>query len=223
MGRTRRSTPLRVVGAAVVAALLVAMTLSTRFVTPEELASIGPEVFDPQQVADELFTEANETVPESATPLPELLTGLEQDVAATAEDRGAATPNETTYLFPVSGEATVVTAQREAVEITVDGVSPETPLSIAAGPTVNGTVLRDALGFRFGDASNQTTYQQVGDALKTLVQEQVAQGIGDQGTDGLTRGTKIGFTGIVSVTDTGAPQSPAKPVQVQPLTVEVDR
>ncbi|MFD2027466.1 DUF2291 family protein [Promicromonospora aerolata] len=223
MGRTRRSTPLRVVGAAVVAALLVAMTLSTRFVTPEELASIGPEAFDPQQVADELFTEANETLPDAATPLPELLTGLEQDVAGTADRLEAVTPNETTYLFPVTGEATVVATQPQAVEITVDGVSEKTPLSIAAGPAVNGTVLRDALGFRFGDASNQTTYQQVGDELKALVQDQITESTGDEGPTGLAKGTKLSFTGIVTVTDTGLPQSPAKPVQVQPLTMEVDR
>lgn len=223
MGRTRRSTPFRVAGAAAVAALLVAMTLSTRFVTPEELSSIGPEVFDPRQVAEELFTEANQTLPDAATPLPELLTGLEQDVAETADSLGATKPNATTYLFPVAGEATVVATQRQAVEITVDGVSEETPLSIAAGPAVNGTVLRDALGFRFGDASNQTTYQQVGDELKTLVQEQLADDVGDQGTTGLAEGTRLSFTGIVTVTDTGLPQAPAKPVQVQPLTVEVDR
>jgi predicted lipoprotein len=223
MGRTRRSTPLRVAGAAVVAALLVAMTLSTRFVTPEELASIGPEAFGPQQVADELFAEANETLPDAATPLPELLTGLEQDVTGTADRLEAVTPNETTYLFPVSGDATVVATQQQAVEITVDGVAAETPLSLAAGPAVNGTVLRDALGFRFGDASNQTTYQQVGDELKALLQDQLAQGAGGQDTTELAPGTKLAFTGIVTVTDTGVPQSPAKPVQVQPLTVEVDR
>lgn len=223
MGRIRRTTPFRVAGAAAVAALLVAMTLSTRFVTPEELASIGPEVFDPKQVADELFAEANETLPEAATPLPELLTGLEQDVAATADTLEAARPNETTYLFPVTGEATVVATQQQAVEITVDGVSEETPLSIAAGPAVNGTVLRDALGFQFGDASNQSTYQQVGDELKTLIQDQLAEGTGDEGATGLAKGTKLSFTGIVTVTDTGIPQAAAKPVQVQPLTMEVDR
>ena len=91
--------------------------------------------------------------------------------------------------------------------------------SLASGPATNGAVLRDALGFKFGDASNQTTYQQVGDELKALVQEQVGQGIGPK----VSPGTTLRFTGIVSVTDTGMPQPPAKPVQVQPLTVEVVR
>lgn len=221
MGRNRRLTPLRVVGAAAVAVLLVAMTLSTRFVTPEELASLGPEVFDPGQAAGDLFTEANETLPDAASPLPEVLAGLRDDVAGTAEDLGAARPNETTYLFPVAGEATVVAVQDQAVEISVEGVPGETPLSIAAGPAVNGTVLRDMLGFRFGDASNQTTYQQVGDELKSLVQEQLDTSLRDSGE--VTEGTVLTFTGIVTVTDTGVPQSPAKPVQIQPLTVEAGR
>lgn len=219
MTRHRRLTPFRIGGAVALAALLVAMTLSTRFVTPDELASIGPEKFDPAQTAEDLFTEANETIPDAATPLPELLTGLQKDVAGTADDLEASRPNDTTYLFPVRGTATVIASQQQAVEITVEGVPATTPLSLASGPAANGAVLRDALGFTFGDASNQTTYQQVGDELKALVREQIDQGTGGQ----IAPGTKLDFTGIVSVTDTGMPQPAAKPVQIQPLTVEVAR
>ena len=217
MTRHRRLTPFRIGGAVAVAALLVAMTLSTRFVTPDELASIGPETFDPAQTAEDLFAEANETIPDAATPLPELLTGLQKDVAKTADDLDASRPNDTTYLFPVRGTATVVATQDQAVEITVEGVPGTTPLSLASGPATNGAVLRDALGFKFGDASNQTTYQQVGDELKALVREQIEQGAGAK----IAPGTKLDFTGIVSVTDTGMPQPAAKPVQIQPLTLEV--
>jgi predicted lipoprotein len=217
MTRHRRLTPFRIGGAVALAALLVAMTLSTRFVTPDELASIGPEAFDPAQTAADLFAEANKTIPDAATPLPELLSGLQKDVAKTAEDLGASKPNDTTYLFPVRGTATVVATQQQAVEITVEGVPGTTPLSLASGPAANGAVLRDALGFKFGDASNQTTYQQVGDELKALVREQIEQGTGAK----IAPGSKLDFTGIVSVTDTGMPQPAAKPVQIQPLTVEV--
>lgn len=216
MTRPRRLTPFRIGGAVALAALLVAMVLSTRFVTPDELASIGPEVFDPAQTAEDLFAEANETIPDSATPLPELLTGLQKDIPRTAEDLEASKPNDTTYLFPVRGTATVVATQQQAIEITVEGVPETTPLSIASGPATNGAVLRDALGFKFGDASNQTTYQQVGDELKALVRKQIDEGTGAK----LAPGSRLEFTGIVSVTDTGMPQPPAKPVQVQPLTVE---
>lgn len=97
MTRPRRLTPFRIGGAVALAALLVAMVLSTRFVTPDELASIGPEVFDPAQTAEDLFAEANETIPDSATPLPELLTGLQKDIPRTAEDLEASEPNDTTY------------------------------------------------------------------------------------------------------------------------------
>ena len=219
MTRHHRLTPFRIGGAVALAALLVAMTLSTRFVTPDELASIGPEKFDPAQTAEDLFAKANETIPDAATPLPELLTGLQKDVAKTADDLKASRPNDTTYLFPVRGTATVVATQQQAVDITVDGVPETTPLSLASGPSLNGAVLRDALGFSFGDASNQTTYQQVGDQLKALVTDQVAQGTGGK----LAPGATLDFTGIVSVTDTGMPQPAAKPVQIQPLTVEVRR
>ena len=38
---------------------------------------------------------------------------------------------------------------------------------------INGTVLRDAMGFKFADAPGQTDYQYVGDELKKLMQAEV--------------------------------------------------
>jgi len=217
MGRTQRFSPPRITGAVALVALIVAMVLNTRFVTPEELATIGPERFDPRATAAELFTEANKTLPGKATPLSELLEGVQQDIPATAARHDAARPNDTTYMFPVEGEATVVATQAQAIEVRVDGVPPRTPLSIATGPAVNGTVLRDALGFQFGDAPNQSTYQQVGDALKTMIQKQI------RGADEARKGDTLRFVGVAAVTDTGIPQSPAKPVSIQPLSLEVAR
>jgi predicted lipoprotein len=219
MGRKRRFDPLRIVGALALVALVLAMALSTRFVTRDELASMGPTAFSPEATADELFAEANETLPREATPLAELLTGLQKDIAGTAEELGAARPDETTYLFPVSGEAKVVSRQQQAIEVTVDAVPSQTQLNVAVGPGLNGTLLRDALGFTFGDAPNQSAYQQVGDSLKVLVQKQIGPALGDR----TEAGTSLRFVGVVSVTDTGVPQSPAKPVSIQPLTLEVVR
>jgi predicted lipoprotein len=219
MGRKRRFDPPHIIGALALVALVIAMALSTRFVTREELAAMGPVAFSPSKTADELFADANQELPRQATPLAELLTGLQKDIAGTAEELGAARPNETTYLFPVSGEAEVVSRQQQAIEVTVGGVPSQTPVTVAVGPALNGTVLRDALGFKFGDAPNQSAYQQVGDSLKVLVQKQVGPALGDR----TEAGTMIRFVGVVSVTDTGVPQSPVKPVSIQPLTVEVVR
>ena len=41
---------------------------------------------------------------------------------------------------------------------------------------INGSVLRDAMGFKFADAPGQTDYQFVGDEMKKLIQADVKQG-----------------------------------------------
>lgn len=218
MGRTARLSAPRIVGAVAFAALLVAMMLNTRFVTPDELASMGPEEFDPEQSAAELYEKAKSDLPDGATPLAELLTALQDDVAETAKKHDAAQPNETTYVFAVAGEAKIVGTQRTALELKVDGVPAETPVTLARGPAVNGTLLRDALGFEFGDAPNQTAYQGVGNVLKAKMQQQLTKTLPDS-----PKGATVRFLGVLSVTDTGVPLSPRKPVSIQPVTVEVQR
>ena len=218
MGRSRTLSTPRIVGAVAFIALLVAMLLNTRFFTPEELASAGPEEFEPSETAERLYTEASETLAGRATPMPELLTGLHDDVAKTAEKYDAAKPNDTTYVFAVEAKAKIVGNKQVALDLKIDGVPPETPVSLAQGPAVNGTMLRDALGFEFGDAPNQTAYQGVGNELKAMMQGRLANGL-----PGSPQGKRIRLLGLLSITDTGVPLSPRKPLIMQPVTVEAER
>ncbi|HLR83455.1 MAG TPA: DUF2291 family protein [Nocardioidaceae bacterium] len=218
MGRTNRLSGLRIGAVVAFAALLVAMALNTRFVTPDELASIGPEKFDPEQTAADLYDEGNEVLPGRATPMPELLNALHENVEETAKKRDAARPSDTTYVFAVSGKAKIVGSQGSAIELEVEGIPAATSVSLAKGPAVNGTVLRDALGFEFGDAPNQTAYQSVGNVLGNRMEQQLNKGLPDA-----PKNKTVQFLGLLSVTDTGAPLSPAKPVSVQPVKVEVSK
>ena len=218
MARTNRLTGLRIVGVVAFAALLVAMAFNTKFVTPEELASIGPEEFDPEQTAAKLYDEGNKALPDRATPLPELLSALHKDIPSTAKEHDAARPSDTTYVFAVSGEADIVGTQSTAIELKVDGVPAATPVSLARGPAVNGTLLRDALEFEFGDAPNQTAYQSVGNVLKARIQQQLSESLPNA-----PKGKTVRFLGLLSITDTGTPLSPAKPVSIQPVSVEVSK
>lgn len=216
MGRFTRLSAPRVAGVVALAALLAAMVLNTRFVTPDQLASFGPEEFDPSEAAEQLYGEAGKVLPERAVPLPELLDDLHADVAKAAEKHDAARPNDTTYVFTVVGEAKITGGEEPPLELKVDGVAAQTPVSLAQGPTINGTVMRDALGFEFGDAPNQTAYQGVGNELGSMMQQRLAKAMPESET-----GATVRFTGLLSVTDTGMPMSPRKPISIQPVSVEV--
>ena len=64
--------------------LLVAMVLSTKFLTPEELTATLPQKFDPAQSANELWTKAQTEVPANAQPLGEVVPAMQKDLKAAA-------------------------------------------------------------------------------------------------------------------------------------------
>ena len=83
---------------------------------------------------------------------------------------------------------------------------------------INGTAIRDAMGFKFADAPGQTDFQYVGDELKKLMQQEVKSSLSDPAS---LKGKKVSGTGVVVVlSPTGAPPPPAKPVNVQPVTIK---
>jgi predicted lipoprotein len=67
-------------------------------------------------------------------------------------------------------------------------------LTIATGPVIAGTALRDAVGIQFGDFTNQIDYAKVANAINDRVKTDV---IAKAGVNGLT-GKKITFAGAFS-------------------------
>lgn len=219
MQRTHRSrTRARLVGAVVLVALVVAMALSTKFLTPAEVAAIAPKPFDPAQVATDLYAQAEQDLPGRAQPLGEVVPALQADVAAAAEKYGATTPAEGSYVFPVELTGTVVEADDASLRVEVDGVPAQTPVLVPLSTAVNGTVVRDVMGFKFADAPGQTDYQYVGDELKKLMLAQIESAVPDPGS---LEGRQVTVLGAVGVQATGATVPRAKPVNVQPVSVEV--
>ena len=72
------------IGLGLVVVLLVAMVLSTKFLTPEELAASVPKKFDPAQAAYELWTKAQTEIPANAQPLGEVVPAMQEDLKAAA-------------------------------------------------------------------------------------------------------------------------------------------
>lgn len=214
----RKLSPTRLIGLALLVVLVVAMVLNTKFLTPEELAAAGPVKFDPAKTANELFTKAKAELPGQAKPLGEVLTAVQDDPKAAAEKYQAASPTEGTYIFPVTGTVAVSQATPASLRVSVDGVPGETPVLIPLTTAINGTVLRDAMGFKFADAPGQTDYQRVGDELKKLIQAEIKSSVADPAA---LEGKKVEVVGVVSVVSSGgAPPPKAKPVNVQPLTLK---
>jgi predicted lipoprotein len=208
----------RILGAVVLVALLVAMALNTKFVTPKELASIGPESFDAKTTAVSLFKKARTEFEAKSAPLPEVVTAIQTDPKTAGEKYDAASPSEGTRIFAVTATGKVTDATRDALTLKVPGVTGETQVLVPLTTAINGTVLRDALGFKFADAPGQSDYQFVGDELKKLMQAEVTKGLG--GDPAAIKGKEITVLGVISVVGND-PQPKAKPVNIQPVSVEV--
>lgn len=215
----RSATRNRVIGLGLVVALLVVMALNTKFLSPTELAAALPKPFDAQVTAAELFTKAQTELPAKAQPLDEVITAIQADPKAAAEKYQAVSPTADSYVFAVTSTATVSKATADLLRINVDGVSDPTQVLVPLTTAVNGTALRDMMGFKFADAPGQTDFQYVGDELKKLILADVASTVTDPA--GL-EGKKIMVVGVISVQDTGAPPPKAKPVSVQPLSLKVE-
>jgi predicted lipoprotein len=206
------------IGLGLIVVLIIAMVLSTKFLTPEELAAVGPKKFDPAQTASDLWTKAQTEIPANAQPLGQVVPAVQTDVKAAVTKYKAVSPAEGAYAFPVKFEGTVTEASADSLRVSVPGVPQETAVIIPLTTAINGTAVRDAMGFKFADAPGQTDYQYVGDELKKLMQEEVKSKISDPAS---MKGKKVSGSGVIVVlSSSGAPQPKAKPVNVQPVTIE---
>jgi predicted lipoprotein len=212
IGRTR------LVGAVLLVALLVAMALNTKFLTPAEVAAIAPKPFDPAQTAADLYAKAQQELPDQAQPLGEVVPAVQSDVKAAGQKYKAVSPAEGSYVFPVTTTATVAEATDTSLSLRVDGVPGETPVLIPLSTAVNGTVIRDVLGFKFADAPGQTDYQYVGDELKKLMLTEIGSSVGDPKA---LKGKQVTVVGAVNVQATGTSVPKAKPLNVQPISIKV--
>jgi predicted lipoprotein len=206
------------IGLGLIVVLIIAMVLSTKFLTPEELAAVGPKKFDPAQTASDLWTKAQTEIPANAQPLGQVVPAVQTDVKAAVTKYKAVSPAEGAYAFPVKFEGTVTEASADSLRVSVPGVPQETAVIIPLTTAINGTAVRDAMGFKFADAPGQTDYQYVGDELKKLMQEEVKSNVSDPAS---LKGKKVSGSGVIVVlSPSGAPQPKAKPVNVQPVTIE---
>jgi predicted lipoprotein len=218
MQRAHRSPrPARLIGLGLLVVLLVAMVLNTKFLDPAELAAAGPVKFDPKATADELFTRAKAELPDKASEVGDVVPAMQSDTKSAAEKYKAVSPAEGAYVFPVKTTGTVTEATEANLRLKITGVPEETPVIVPLTTAINGTVIRDVMGFKFADAPGQTDYQYVGDELKKLMQAEVKDATSDPAS---LKGKKITVVGAISVIGAGTSVPKPKPVNIQPLSIK---
>jgi predicted lipoprotein len=198
-----------VVGA--VAVLLVAMALSTKWLSPEEAAAINPPPFNAEDYAQEQFPKIVEEIKSKAVDLPALATAYDEDAAAACEQYGQSL-GQGSCAYPVTftGEVTAVDANFATVQ--VEGVPPDWTVRVPLGAAVSGTPVRDATGsITFSDFVGQTQFQSVANQLKIRVQQDVLAQQDPTVWQGQT----------ITVYGAWATGGPPKSFNVQPVSIEV--
>ena len=172
-GRSRRPSRAWLITGAVLAALLVAMGLSTTFVDADAPVAGAPKAFDPAAYGKENYgPKVVPAIEEAAVPLPELSAALKADPAAAGERYGKKPAPSSPYSYAVSFTGTAGATEAGLMQVAVPGVDGR--VSVQVGPAVNGTALRDAVGFiEFGQFLNQVEYADAGTALNTQMKAEL--------------------------------------------------
>lgn len=217
--RSKSRLILRLSIAAALVVLVLAMIFNTKFLTPEEVEALTPEEFDPAETAQELFDAAQTDLLEDPAELSEVVPALAEDPETAVEEFGGARPSEGTLAFPVTVNGTVEDATNDNLVLAAEGVPEDRQVVVPLGTGIDGNLVRDLMGFEFGDAPGQTDYQQVATEIRNLVQQNVQDSVGED-VEALT-GEEVAVGGVLRYVATEADSAADRPLVILPLELEV--
>jgi predicted lipoprotein len=190
----RRALSPRVVGIALVVLVVAAMALDTTYKKAGETTATGREAFDPARYGEETFPKAVSTIEDAAVPLPRLSAAMRADLDAAGERYGQR-QGTSPYSFSTRGEGTAGKVEGGLMPVRVEGVPEGARVSVQVGPAINGTAIRDAVGFiEFGQFTNQVEYAAAATALNEQVKKQVLAGVDPAALEG----RRVSFVGAFS-------------------------
>ena len=199
---TRRAAAL-VVAAATAAALASACSKVPGVYVYEKdgQTAAAQSATDPKTyVADNWSQKIVPTVHDNAVDITTVAAAIDQDPAAAGKQYGKQAGTGSPYAFMVKGSGTVTDVDTTAptgpvtVEVPRPGGKP-LKITIATGPVIAGTAVRDAVGFiSFGDFTNQIDYAEVANQINDKVKTDVVAKVD---RDGL-KGKKVDFHGAFS-------------------------
>jgi predicted lipoprotein len=170
----------------------------------EKAGSTGPggaAAFDPKTYVDGIWASTIvPTVRQKAADVTTVSAAIAEDPEAAGKQYGTRSGTGSPYAFMVKGTGTATKIDTEAptgpmtVEVPAAAGGKPVTLTIATGPVIAGTALRDAVGIQFGDFTNQIDYANVANAINDRVKTEV---IAKADVEDLV-GKKITFAGAFS-------------------------
>ena len=171
-GRPSRSGR-KLIMVAAVAALAVAMAMSTRFLTPAEAEAINPAPFNSQTYAKDAFPKVTAKIKETAVDLVLLVPAVRADPAAAGAKYGHDLGSGS-YAFPVKATGKVTSVDADFAVLEVAGIPAGSTVRIPLAAAISGSPVRDATGIiTFGDFVDQTDFQSVANQFKLRIQTDV--------------------------------------------------
>ena len=154
--------------------------------------------FDAKVYADKIWTsKALPHFAEAATPLPEVIAAVAEDLDAAGQKYGYRAATEgSPWTFIVKGQGIVAKKNTESragtLTVTLEGGGEAT---LQIGPVVKGSAIRDALPFvSFKDFTNQLEFADVGKALTALALAAIGPDVATE-----SEGKTIIFDGAITL------------------------
>ncbi|MEU4536622.1 DUF2291 domain-containing protein [Streptosporangium sp. NPDC023825] len=191
----RRRIPARWIAVALAVALLAAIGFSTQYRSAESVAAAGPRRFDPAAYGARTYEDrVVPAIERKAVELPVLVKAMNTDMEAAGKQYGVRHGNGP-YTFAVEGVGRAGAVRSGLMHVTVPGLPPGTRVSLQVGPIINGTALRDAVGFiSFGQFLDQVEYADAATALNDQMREKLLRNLDVPRLEG----KKISFIGAFS-------------------------
>jgi predicted lipoprotein len=207
----KRSVSSKIVGAILLLALVLAMALSTKYVSASAPVPGAQAEFDAAAYGEENYASTvKPAIEEDPVDLTTLVPLLAEDAEAAGEQYGQR-EGTSPYTYSVTLSGTAGRPSSGLMPVTVPGVPKSTRIAVQVGPAVNGTALRDATGLvSFNDFVNQVEYADAATALNTEMKTDLLEDLDPESLVGQE----------VTVVGATAPLNP-EVITVTPVSIEV--
>jgi predicted lipoprotein len=201
----------RTIIAVVWLALIIAMFLGTKFQSMAAAAKDQPAAFNATSYAKQKWPDLVQRIGSKAVDVTTLAAAVDANLPDAGkkygQDLGAGS-----YAFAVKATGTVAAVDDNFMTLAVSGMPPQDAVRIPLGMALSGSPIRDATGMiHYGDFTDQTGYQDVANALKTLAQQEVLAKV----TPSSLKGKQITVVGAF------ASGGPPNSYLIDPVKIEV--
>jgi len=151
-------------------------------------------------VADNWASKIVPTVHDKAVDVTTVAAAIAKDPAAAGKQYGHQSGTGSPFAYMVKGEGTVTDVDTSVPTGPMTVMVGDTKVTIATGPVIAGTAIRDAVGFiSFGDFTNQIDYADVANQINAKVKTEVIAKSDVKGA----KGKKVAFYGAFSALSPG--------------------